>query len=327
MDSRNPVTGFLHTLQLDGCGGCEPIPQLSPTDPIASPPGSWLHLSAATVEARDWLEQHSGLSEIAIEGLLAEETRPRVITRNGNVLLIIRGINLNPGAEPDDMVSVRIWSDGQRVISTQLRPLQSTVDLVRALSNGSGPENVSQLIVQWLDRVVDMMNGTTSALEDDVLSLEERSLLGERQAPRTDFARLRRQCIVLRRYLGPQREALTRLANEPLPWLDDLVRLQLREIADRQIRHLESLDEVRERAAVAHEELVSQLSEEMNQRMYVMSIAAALFLPLGFLTGLMGINVGGMPGVESEAGFWVVAGGCSLVLIGLLIIFKRRRWL
>ena len=171
------------------------------------------------------------------------------------------------------------------------------------------------------------MDGTLDNLEDGVMLLEERALSGERNNLRSEFAHLRKQCITLRRYLAPQREALSRLSNESLTWLDEMNRLRLREVADRQVRHVEALDEIRERAAVAYEELISQLSEEMNERMYVMSIAAALFLPLGFFTGLMGINVGGMPGVESPVGFWVVVGACVVALAGLVGWFRHRDWM
>ena len=144
---------------------------------------------------------------------------------------------------------------------------------------------------------------------------------------RYDLAQLRKQTITLRRYLAPQREALNRLILEKFDWITDDYRMQLREISDRLIRHIEDIDAVRERAAVTQEELLSQISEQMNERMYVLSIVAAVFLPLGFFTGLMGINVGGMPGVEYEQAFWVVAALCVGVTLVLGIVFRHKKWL
>lgn len=319
--------GMLYACELDGMGGKLPIHHRDAL--VHEPPKSqWLHLDAGVAEAQTWLRAESGLSDIAVDGLLATETRPRIASRGRNLLVIARGINLNPGSDPDDMVSVRIWSDGKRLISTQMRTLLSTADLQRALQEGHGPVDIPKLLLFWLGRIVDRMEGTLESLEDSLAALEERTLAGVALSGlRVDFARLRRQCISLRRYLAPQREALMRLASDPLEWLDEGHRLRLREIADRQIRHVEALDEIRDRAAVAQEELMSHLSEQMNERMYVMSIAAALFLPLGFFTGLMGINVGGMPGVDNDLGFWLVAAGCGVVLSGLIALFKRQGWL
>jgi zinc transporter len=170
------------------------------------------------------------------------------------------------------------------------------------------------------------MNGTVDNLEDQVLALEDRVLDGGGSGIRPELSSLRRQCIAFRRYLSPQREAMNRLCNEQVSWLDELNRIRLREVNDRLIRHIEDIDEVRERAAMAQEELMSQMSEQMNQRTYVFTIIATLFLPLGFFTGLMGINVGGMPGVEGDLGFWIVV-AMSVGIAGILAIyFKKKRW-
>ena len=71
----------------------------------------------------------------------------------------------------------------------------------------------------------------------------------------------------------------------------------------------------------------NQITERMNEKSYLFTVVAVIFLPLGFLTGLMGINVGGMPGIEDEEAFWVVVILCLLVAMGLTLIFKFRKWL
>ena len=114
---------------------------------------------------------------------------------------------------------------------------------------------------------------------------------------------------------------------EKLSWFKSSYQMQLREISDRLVRHIEDIDAVRERAALAQEELLSRVSEQMNERMYVLSMVAAVFLPLGFFTGLMGINVGGMPGVENNEAFWVVVALCVAVMLVLAVVFRWKRWL
>ena len=93
------------------------------------------------------------------------------------------------------------------------------------------------------------------------------------------------------------------------------------------IRQIEDLDEVRDRAILAQEELANRIAEEMNERSYVFTAVAGIFLPLGFLTGLLGINVGGMPGVEDGAAFWIVVLLCGALGVGLTFLFRLRRWL
>src|ERR1700742_2305403 len=70
----------------------------------------WLHFNRLAKETHDWLESSSGLDETVIAALLQAETRPRCVTHADGVLLNLRGINHNPGAEPEDMISVRVWA-------------------------------------------------------------------------------------------------------------------------------------------------------------------------------------------------------------------------
>lgn len=255
--------------------------------------------------------------------LLSEETRPRTQAQRDQLLLALRGVDLNPGSDPEDMVSIRLWADGQRVISTRRRHLLSTSDVLESLEAGDGPVDAGELIVELIDRIVMRMSDTVDNFEEKVMELEDRVLSAVPAALRYDLALLRKQTIAIRRYLAPQREALNRLVMEKLSWMAESYQLRLREISDRLIRHIEDIDAVRERAALAQEELQSRLSEQLNERMYVLSVVAAIFLPLGFFTGLMGINVGGMPGVDDQAAFWVVVG----LSVFLVAMFRWRRWL
>jgi zinc transporter len=275
----------------------------------------------------EWLRGHSGLSELAVEALLSEETRPRAANLGDHLLLALRGVNLNPGSDPEDMVSIRLRTDGKRVISTRRRVLISTRDVMERFECGIGPVDAGELIVEWIGRIVYRMSDTVDSLEDEVMALEDRVLSGAHAGLRYQLALLRKQTIAIRRYLAPQREAMNRLMMEKLSWMSATYQLRLREISDRLVRHIEDIDAVRERAALAQEELLSTVSEQMNERMYVLSIVAAIFLPLGFFTGLMGINVGGMPGVEDGEAFWVVVAMCVGLMLVLGVLFRWKKWL
>jgi zinc transporter len=327
MSQVQPPEGLIHALLLDGRGGAvdlswAQVRQWSPESGCL-----WLHFNFEEPESRQWVQSNSGLDDIASAALLTEETRPRAISRGQNLLLALRGVNLNPGSDPDDMVSLRLWTDGLRVVSTRRRKLLSTDDLIEQLELGTGPTNAASLLVGWIDRIVWRMSDTVDRFEDEVLELEEAVLAGELEGLRLKLATLRKQTISIRRYLAPQREALNRVVAESFNWFDEIYRLRLREVADRQIRHIEDIDEVRERAAMAQEELLSRVSEQMNKRTYVLTVVAAIFLPLGFFTGLMGINVGGMPGIDDDTAFWVVAGICVGITAGLAALFRLKRWL
>ena len=100
----------------------------------------------------------------------------------------------------------------------------------------------------------------------------------------------------------------------------------VREQTDRIAREVEDLDLVRERSLVITEELLNRIAQEQNNRMYVLSIIAAIFLPITFITGLFGMNVAGLPGIENPAAFLLVAGAMLGVTVLTLVLLRAKRW-
>jgi len=319
--------GLIAAYILDGKGGGQRVGWKEIQEWTVAAGVLWVHLDFTAPEAQRWIKEKSRLEDVIGEALLADESRPRITTFDDGVLVALRGVNLNPGADPEDMVSLRIWAEKDRVVTTRRRKLLSVADICSAIEKGKGPRTSGEFLEDVADRLMVRMGGVIGELEDKAAELEEAVLTVESHELRPMLASIRRDAINLRRYMAPQREAIARLQSEKMSWLGEEDKVRLRETYDRLTRYIEDLDAARERAAVTQEELLSRLSEQMDNRMYVLSIVAAIFLPLGFLTGLLGINVGGIPGSEYKAGFFVFC----LLLVALVvievIIFKRKKWM
>lgn len=318
--------GLRHACLLDGEGGLSPFDpsRLDEWSPADGP--LWLHLDLTAPAGQEWLTHRSGIDPVAIDALLTVESRPRLTRIGEGALLAFRGVNLNEGATPDDMVGIRLWVDAHRIISTFRRDLRSVDELAQGLRDGEGPRTTPGFLSELAGCLVTRMSDTVDNLEELIADLEAEVLETASRETRFGLANLRRQIIALRRYLAPQREALASLVSAKLPWLGDDHRLALRETSDRLIRHLEDLDAIRERAAVTQEELQSRLAEQQNVRMYVLSIVAAIFLPLGFLTGLLGINVGGIPGADNSGAFAIFVVFLVVLVSIQLIFFRLWKW-
>ena len=319
--------GLIAAYILDGKGGGQrvgwkEIREWTPTAGLL-----WVHLNFTAPEAQRWIQEESQIEEVVGDVLLADESRPRVTAFDDGLLIALRGVNLNPGAEAEDMVSLRIWAEKNRIITTRRRKLMSVADLCSAIEQGKGPGTSGEFLEDVADRLMYRMGGVIDELEDKVAELEEAVLTRERHELRPRLASIRREAIYLRRYMAPQREAIARLQSEKISWLTEEDRVRLREVYDRLTRYIEDLDAARERAAVTQEELVSRLSEQMNNRMYVLSIVAAIFLPLGFLTGLLGINVGGIPGADYKAAFAIFCLLLAAVVVIEIVIFRKKKWM
>lgn len=286
----------------------------------------WVHLDYSQTYAAAWVRDKSGMGAIEASAILAEETRPRSLVLEHGLLVILRGVNQNPGADPEDMVSVRIWLDEQRVISTGQRKLLAVDDLRERIIQGCGPGNPGEFLIHLGELIAERIGYVVDDMQDRVDSLEEEVVTGNYQELRFALSSVRRQAVGLRRYLAPMREALGRLISERSALLDDAVRMRIREQADRMTRFIEDLDEARDRASVTHEELLNRLAELTNRRMYLLTTIAAIFLPLSFLTGLLGINVGGIPGADYKAAFAIVVLLLVLIGVGQWLFFRWRKW-
>ena len=287
----------------------------------------WVHCDYADPAIQHWLSNVSDLDSVVAEALLAQDPRPRAVRTGDGLMVILRGINLNRGAEPEDMIAVRAWADAERIITLRHRPI-AAAHAVReaALANG-GPDNVGELLWLFVDRLLDDIAIVVDQVDDVVHELEHNVLDVDSLPQRHRLGQVRRQAIALRRFLAPQREVLSRLAVERVDWLDDMQRTRFRELADRLIRSLEELDAARDRAAVTQEELASRVAEQMNNRLYVLSVVAAIFLPLSLITGLWGVNLGGIPGGSAKWGFMAMCGGLVVATVGQLWLFRRLGWL
>ena len=287
----------------------------------------WLHFDYSSAEAIDWITNKSNIDSIAIDALLAEETRPRTTILDDSLLLALRGVNLNPNAKPEDMISIRLYISPTLIISTRKRNLLSINELVLSLKKGTGPKSSSEFLIDLTYRITERMEDIIDQIEDRADYLEENIIDSSDVKFRNEILAIRREAIILRRYLFPQREAMNKLYHDKITWINEYERLQLRETNDQLIRHIEELDTIRDKVALIQEELSNMLSDQMNKKMYVLSIISAIFLPLSFLTGLLGINIGGIPGAQDQNAFNIF----SLMLVAIVSlqywIFKKKKWI
>lgn len=307
--------------------------RLSWEDVVAGPaeaPGKrrWLHLDRRSPEVRAWLIDKSGVDFVIDQALLQEDTRPRCVKHGAGYLINLRGVNLNEGSEPEDMIAVRIWATPGVVISLRAFQIKAAQDLRDAIMDGTEVPLTSGAIVTYLaSRLTDRIEPVVAELDDQADAFEDTILDSSTSLPKTALASFRRKVLQLRRYIIPQRDALAQMVREGSDLFSSDELLHIRETADRVTRIGEELDNIRDRSSVLQEQIVEERAETMNQRLFVLSIISAIFLPLGFVTGLFGVNVGGMPGTNSATAFSLLCLG-MLGLTGLLLLALRKMdWL
>jgi zinc transporter len=285
----------------------------------------WIHLTTNDERAKLWLGGEAGLSPYVIEALTATETRPRCDAVGAGVVINLRGLSSEELATSDLLASIRIYALGGCVFSVTrkalnaLHPVRELIEAGKLLDPGDLIAALSQAITEELDPVV-------ADLGDSLDDCEEQITSGHAFELRRMVNRARSQAIGLRRFLNPQRAALEKLAAMPNDWLGDDDRLHLSAAADRAARMAEELESIRERAALVHETLTDLRAEQIDQRSLIIAVAAMVFLPLTFITGLLGMNVAGIPYAHEPWAFWGVFWLCVVMAVAIAFYFIRRHW-
>jgi zinc transporter len=286
----------------------------------------WFHIDYSHASAEQWLAEQD-LPEVIVTSLVRADTRPRTLMFDTGALVFLRGINTNPGADPEDMVSLRMWIESDRLITVRQRKLLSIQDLRSEIETGQGPKNIPELVVDLIERLADRVATFVDQIEEQVSDIESELNQATHSSLRLQISELRRQTALVRRYLAPQREALESLYRHSRKVFDEGQAHLIREYSDRFVRYVEDLDLVRERAMVLQEELLNLVVQEQSNRMYLFSVVAAVFLPITFISGVFGMNVAGLPGVEDPVSFWVVAIVMLVVSVGVIGLLRFKRWL
>ncbi|MGH1426293.1 MAG: zinc transporter ZntB [Pseudooceanicola sp.] len=288
----------------------------------------WVHLSSDHPDTPAWIARNLAyLDPAVIEALTATATRSRAVRIGDGILVILRGINTNEGHDPEDMVSVRVWADANRIVTLSRQRVRALGDIADAIAAGQGPGSAGAFLALLAERLNMRLEGLVNDLDMETDALETR-VIGEPDAAlRRHLVTMRLQVIELRRHCAPQRVALSDMEAADLALFSDADRLDLSETRQRLTRQIENLEEMRDSLAVLREELSGQLSDRLNRNMYILSILSAVFLPLGFLTGLFGVNVGGIPGATAEWAFWVFCGALTVIIALQFVILRYLRWM
>ncbi|ANY19691.1 Zinc transport protein ZntB [Tsuneonella dongtanensis] len=318
---------------LDGQGGGHPITWEQAQGWQPNLPGEvlWLHLDRRAEGMADWLQSELGIPEPTAELLTGDATRPRAFRDGETLAATLRGINFNPGALPEDMVSMQLWSDGKRLISLRRLPLQTPRDTLADIDAGKGPVDAGALVTQLTEHLVQRMNNAIVDMNDEIDRLEDLDFAVEdNTALLTKIASIRRNCLALQRHMGPQHVALEAISRDAPEWFEPHDRREIAETIALLRRFLDDIDVSKESAVVLMDELRSRalaLSERTNRRL---TLVATVFLPLSFLVGLFGINVGGMPWADMPGhpyGFWIIAGTCVFLSALVVVLFRRLKWI
>lgn len=286
---------------------------------------TWVHIDANNKNARSWIKNEvSYLDHLIIDALTAQETRPRVTEFSDGLLIILREVNQFSKDEPEDMVSIRVWIDSERIITVQRRSMHAIFDIKEQISQGKIIKTSTEFLYNLLYKIIEINSPFLYDLSDQLDVLEDQVVKSQNSQLRSEILDIRTSATIFKRYLVPQKEVIAKLRICNCEWVDDWAKRHFQENLDQITMAIEELDEIRDRSHILSDELFSALTEKLNKSMYLLSLIASIFIPLTFFTSILSVNIAGIPGANSESAFmWMIFIIAFLTLLQL-IIFKRK---
>ncbi|KAF7773775.1 zinc transporter [Pseudoalteromonas citrea] len=286
----------------------------------------WVHLLIDNDTPADVLQTLS-IPKAIQDSLVAQETRPKCLSIEGGVFICLRAINFNQLAQPDDMVSLRIWMTKDMVISIdkQARSLRSISEINDAVNYGVVFKHPADWFHMLLEKISDKISDQIETLDIGLDLIEEQASLSMDDVHRQNAIDIRKEAAKMKRFIAPQRDALE-VFSRSSEFISKTHSFKIKEQANNILRYLDSLEVIRERTVLIQDEYRHTIAERQSERMYVLSLVTAIFLPLSFLTGVFGMNVGGLPGIDNLHAFKILMIIMSCIAVVIFLLMRYKKW-
>ena len=286
----------------------------------------WLHLSLSNAAAERWMRQSLQLADAFYESLHEGVGSTRLEVEDDMLVAVMHDVLFNLSFDAANISTVSVCMDPRLVVTARLRPLRS-VDRLRATvkagrSIRSSAELLAQLLHDQADVLVDIIRQSTARAD----AVEDGLLANRIASSRIELSSLRRSLVRLQRLLAPEPAAMFRLLNRPPAWLSEDDLADLRHAAEEFSAAVVDAGALTERLKLLQEELSALVNEHSNRTLVILTVVTVLALPINVVTGLLGMNVGGIPLQQHHQGFLLVVGGLTCIT-GILayLLFVRRR--
>ena len=284
---------------------------------LADPAKSlWLHLNLSNARVQRWLRLTPHLPEPLKESILDEINRSRMETIEefgDGLMMVMNDYRIGLTKNEDDEETGTLWAimTPRLMLSLRAHPLLTTDTLRHLLRQRRiNPMTIVALYHEMIEERANHLRRRTDQLSDQMDTLEEDLLTGDRVPEHETLGRLRITCSRLRRHYAPELTALRRLLRRRPVWFSEDDADKLREQIELLAFLVDEVNNLHERAKVLQDELSAHVAEFNAKNLQVLSVMTVIFLPMTLVTGVMGINMGDLPGLEHS--FWIV----MLIMVG-----------
>lgn len=286
----------------------------------------WLHFNLADTRAQRWIAECERMPQAARARLLSDDRHIGLRRAGSGLAGLLGDVDYEFESDPEHLGLLHVYVDEHLIVTARVHPLKIADQVRRELLDGAIVPTPVGVLIRFIEELGELLDGVARSQADLVDEMEDHLLKHRGPGRDGELGRVRRLVARLRRHVGAQRQALVQVAHRPPAWCGELDVEQLRRAVERIEVVAQDLEATQERARLVQEEISTALNQATNRNLYVLSIVTAIFMPITLVTGIFGMNIGGLPWLDDAAGFARVMLVMALTAAATLLVLHWRRF-
>ncbi|MDG3581941.1 MULTISPECIES: magnesium/cobalt transporter CorA [Galbibacter] len=291
---------------------------------------SWINVQGlSNVEDIEKLGKYYNINPLVLEDLVNTNQRPKIDEYEDYIFCVLKMLYLDKEGQLVVEHMALILCEHAVLLFQEIEA--DVFDGVRErLANKFGRirnRGADYLFFALIDSIIDQYFIVLEHLTDKIELLEEKVYNSPEQDVANSIQQIRKEVLGIRKNIFPVKEIASRLVKTEHRLIKEDTKLFLGDVLDHSIQIHETIEMLREMSMSLMEMYMSNVSNKMNEVMKVLTIMASIFIPLTFIAGIYGMNFEYMPELHHRNAYFIVLGIMFLIIIIMLIYFKRKKWL
>lgn len=285
---------------------------------------NWINVNGLNPDVISQLGHCFGVPALALEDILNTDQRPKLEDFGSSLYIVLKMLSCDKKHKDIVIEQVSLLLGPNYVLSFQEQigdvfdPVRQRIRNPKSQLRHNGPDYLTYAL---LDAIIDNYFLILEMLGEQIGAVEDELLSSPTSQTVKTIHHLKREMIYLRKSVWPLREVITALSREEMGLISSLTRTHLRDVYDHTIQVIETIESYREMLAGMLELYLSSMSNKMNEVMKTLTIIATIFIPLSFIADVYDLNL------YWPWGYLPISLAMLLISIGMIIYFKRKKWL
>lgn len=276
------------------------------------------------------LGKRFGIHSLVLEDIVDVSQRPKFDSYDEGFLLILESFSFHPQEIRVTLEQISIYCGAGFVLSFQEDAQDCFHGIRERIQNSKGrirKYHADYLAYALVDDIVDSYFLTLESIGELIEILEEEISEKPSFDTKNRIHQMKRAVLDMRKGIAPLRDAISQLIRSDTPLITEETRPYLQDLYGNVLQSMEIVDGFRDILSGLQDLYLAEISYKMNKVMQTLTIVSTIFIPLTFLAGIYGMNFDQMPELHWKYGYFVLLGIMFLIGLGLLYLFRRRKWL